>query len=75
MDGPSGAGPAGRPSAGSRHTERRSRRRIVSRHFLRRRARAAERHAQQAHPGASESRFVVEPAPRGPFRWYVVERR
>jgi hypothetical protein len=53
----------------------RSRRRIVSRHFLRRRARSAERQAQHAHPGAPEGRYVVEPAARGPYRWYVVERR
>jgi hypothetical protein len=59
------AGAAGRPS----------RRKIVSRHFLRRRARSAERHLQQGHPSAPEGRYVVEPAARGPYRWYVVERR
>jgi hypothetical protein len=50
------------------------RRRILSHHFLRRRARTAERRQQEAHPGAAEGRFVVERALRGPYRWYVVER-
>jgi hypothetical protein len=52
-----------------------ARRRIVSRHFLRRRARTEERRLQHSHPGAPERRFVVERAARGPFRWYVVDRR
>jgi hypothetical protein len=52
-----------------------ARRRVVSRHFLRRRARRAERERQMAHPASPEGRFVVEPAGRGPYRWYVVERR
>jgi hypothetical protein len=51
-----------------------ARRRVVSRHFLRRRARRAERERQMAHPASPEGRFVVEPAGRGPYRWYVVER-
>jgi hypothetical protein len=50
------------------------RRRILSRHYLRRRARRAEREHQHAHPEAPEGRYVVEPALRGPYRWYVVER-
>jgi hypothetical protein len=55
--------------------QRATRRRILSRHFLRRRARQAERMQQAEHPGAPEGRYVVEAAARGPYRWYVVERR
>jgi uncharacterized protein (DUF2249 family) len=44
---------------------------IVSRHFLRRRARA--RVAQlEAHQTGNQ--YTVERARRGPYRWYVVMR-
>lgn len=60
---------------------------IVSRHFLRRRARASERRWQRAIDNAQgagvtviegprgdihvDRELTVVRAPRGPFRWYV----
>lgn len=47
-----------------------SERRIVSRHFLRRTARAKERKLSRTYPHAE---LIVEKASRGPFRWWVIE--
>lgn len=41
---------------------------IVSRHFLRRRARVRLKRCCREHPGQT---FKVVRAKRGPFRWYV----
>jgi hypothetical protein len=43
----------------------------VSRHFLRRRARARALRLERTNPGR---RYDVEPAVRGPYRWRVVRR-
>lgn len=44
---------------------------IVSRHFLRRRARAKERKLEALLDG---NQYRVVKAYRGPFRWFVVKR-
>lgn len=44
----------------------------VSRHFLRRRARARADYCERNHP---EWFYTVVKATRGPFRWYVVRRK
>lgn len=44
---------------------------IVSRHFLRRRARAK---ALTLNIVDSDGHYAVQPARRGPYRWYVVKR-
>ncbi len=44
----------------------------VSRHFLRRRARAKERALQIASGPGSKDYYRVVKARRGPFRWRVV---
>jgi hypothetical protein len=44
--------------------------RAISRHFLRRRARAKADSCERQHP---ERLYAVLPAKRGPFRWRVYQ--